>query len=306
MSFDPHLLEHQSPHDIVSVSWEESACPLCEGVRCVPILEAADPRRSGMRFLVVRCERCGFVFTNPRPDADSILAFYEDPSRDLLADLSTYRVSRGDTMCRLLARCQASRLLDFGCGDGAFLAEMQLRGWDVAGLDTDEDSVERAIELRGLSVELGTLPHPRWNSPRFEAITMRQSLEHVHQPLETLTAARDLLTPGGVLMVSVPNFDSLAAGWFGPDWYGLDLPRHLSHFTPRTLHAMLTKAGFERIEIRADRHAGWVRHSAERMVVNHIVGAGTRWLQTRVGSRLLSMAGLVFGRPESLLAVGTK
>ncbi len=304
MSFDPELLEHQSPHDIVCVSWEETACPLCEGVRCVPILEAADPRRSGMRFLVVRCDRCDFVFTNPRPDAGSILAFYDDPMRDRLAP-PTNHVSRGDAMSRRLARHRPARLLDFGCGDGAFLVEMRRRGWDVAGLDTDDETAERAID-RGLPVELGTLPHPRWNSPRLEAITMRQSLEHVHRPLDTLREARELLTPGGLLLVSVPNFDSLAAEWFGPDWFALDLPRHLSHFTPRTLHAMLEKAGFGRIEIRADRHASWVRHSVGRRIANQIVGSGGRFLQTRLGSRLFSLAGLLCGRPESLLAVATK
>ncbi len=305
MSFDPQMLEHQSPHDIVCVSWEESACPLCDGARCVPLLEAADPRRTGMRFLVVRCDRCDFVYTNPRPDADSILAFYDDPGRNQL-DLPTPRVSRGDAMCRRLARRRAGRLLDFGCGDGAFLAEMQRRGWEVAGLDTDEDAVERAIELHGLPVELGTLPNPHWNASRFDAITMRQSLEHVHRPLDTLREACQLLTPSGVLMVSVPNFDSLAAGWFGPDWYALDLPRHLSHFTPRTLHAILKKAGFDRIEIRADRHASWIRHSVEHMICERIVGTSTRFMRTRIGSRLFSLTGMLMGKPESLLAVATK
>ncbi len=305
MPFDPELMEHQSPQDILCVSWEETACPLCEGVRCTPLLEAADRRRTGMRFLIVQCERCDFVYTNPRPDAESILAFYEDPARDRLS-VPIDRISRGDAMSRRLSRQRPGRLLDFGCGDGAFLAGMKRQGWEVAGLDTDEESVERAIEMRGLDVELGTLPMPRWDSPQFDVITMRQSLEHVHQPLETLRAARNLLTPAGVLMVSVPNFEGLAAGWFGSDWFGLDLPRHLSHFSPRTLAAIIERAGFGRIDVRAERHAGWIRHSVNSMIANEIVGLGTRWLGTRIGSRLLSTAGLFLGRPESLIATAVK
>src|SRR5438876_553064 len=76
------------------------------------------------------------------------------------------------------------------------------------------------VRAIGLAAHVGTLPCPLWSSACFEAITMWQALEHVHQPLEVLRAAYRLLTPGGRLVVAVPNFAGWAARWFGPHWFG--------------------------------------------------------------------------------------
>src|SRR5262249_8349053 len=76
--------------------------------------------------------------------------------------------------------------------------------------------------------------------------------------------ARRLLAPGGKVIVAVPNIDSLQFRWFGAAWYGLDLPRHLTHFTPDTLKAMLQRAGFGVRRMRMVRHSDWLRSSAPR------------------------------------------
>ena len=62
--------------------------------------------------------------------------------------------------------------------------------------------------------------------------------------------------------------------WFGSAWYGLDLPRHLTHFAPWTLHLMLEKAGFQVGPIRMVRHSDWLRSSA-KLSVRH--GSAPRW-----------------------------
>src|SRR5688572_30531368 len=58
-----------------AITWEECACLLCGSPRLAPLMEGADAS-ARWRFLIVRCERCGLAFTNPRPDADSIGQFY--------------------------------------------------------------------------------------------------------------------------------------------------------------------------------------------------------------------------------------
>jgi 2-polyprenyl-3-methyl-5-hydroxy-6-metoxy-1,4-benzoquinol methylase len=150
----------------------------------------------------------------------------------------------------------------------------------------------------GMPAQVGTLPYPLWSDACFEVVTMWQSLEHVHQPLEVLRAAFRLLTPGGKLLVTVPNFAGLGAQWFGPSWYGLDAPRHLSHFSPETLYRMVSQAGFAQIDVRQLRHNSWLRHSAQRQ--------GSRFLQTRLGSSLAGWWGYGTGRAESLFAVAIK
>ena len=67
---------------------------------------------------------------------------------------------------------------------------------------------------------------------------------------------------GGQLLVGVPNIDSLPYRWFGPTWYGLDLPRHLTHFSPWTLQQMLER-GFQLQPVRMVRHSDWMRSSAK-------------------------------------------
>src|ERR1017187_678578 len=207
-----------------SMAWEECPCPLCGSTSYAPLLEAAD-RIGGMRFLLVKCARCGLCFTNPRPDLVSIDQFYP-------VDYQCHRRVRETHRC--LPRCVSrtlqpfgqARMLDFGCGAGDFMRRTAALGWHVTGLDSAPAAIAR---IHDLPAHVGTLPHPLWNEPCFEAITMWQSLEHTHQPLEVLRAAHRLLTTGGKLLVAVPNFDSFASRWFGADWYGLDVPRHLTH-----------------------------------------------------------------------------
>ena len=182
---------------------------------------------------------------------------------------------------------------------------MAALGWNVTGIDCSETAVAR-LQADGLGAQVGTLPNPLWTDACFEAITMRQSLEHTHQPLEVLHAAHRLLTTGGKLLIAVPNFDSVTASWFGANWHGLDLPRHLTHFTPATLHLMLRQAGFERIQIRQERRASWIRHSAALAQRRGDRAMVTRLLTTRLGSGLAGWWGRMTRRAESILAIATK
>lgn len=286
----------------LSIAWEECACLLCDGTDHTPLLEAADPL-GGLRFLVVQCKRCGLAFTNPRPDVDSIASFYP-------ADYHGHQRRAGEThrrlpgcVARALQPFGEARLLDFGCGAGAFLQRMHAQGWTVVGLDSAPPAVTRVRTQLGLPAHLGTLPNTLWTDECFEAITMWQSLEHVHQPLEVLHAAYRLLTPGGRLIVAVPNFDGLASHWFGPHWFGLDLPRHLGHFTPTSLRRMLTRAGFDRVEICQERKSSWIRHSAESAPQRKLMA---RLLRTRLGSGLAGWWGRLSGRADSMVAIALK
>src|SRR5262249_20165886 len=154
------------------------------------------------------------------------------------------------------------RLLDFGCGGGSYLARMHGQGWDVTGLDVTPTAVAELIAKPRLRAFAGSLPHPQLLGDTFDVITMWQSLEHVHAPLDVLREAHRLLAPSGKLIIAVPNIDSLPFRWFGQAWYGLDLPRHLTHFAPWTLRLLLHRAGFRAGKLRMVRHSSWLRSSA--------------------------------------------
>jgi SAM-dependent methyltransferase len=187
---------------------------------------------------------------------------------------------------RVLSWRGPGRLLDFGCGGGAFLAHMHRQAWQVTGLDVSTAAIQRIRAVLGLRAIVGTLPHPDLRPASFEVITMWHSLEHVHAPLDVLHEARRLLIPGGKLFVAVPNIDSLPFRWFGSAWYGLDLPRHLTHFAPWTLHFMLEKAGFRVGPTRMVRHSDWLRSSAKRACQTAGAPLWQRWLTAKPVSRL--------------------
>lgn len=152
-----------------------------------------------------------------------------------------------DTESRHLPKpSPGARLLDVGCGDGGFLEFARGAGWSVTGVDFDEKSVE-AARSRGLDIRLGGV-EVIGPQERFDGITLSHVIEHVHDPVEVLSRCHALLKPEGWIWIQTPNLDSLGHEHYGPDWRGLEPPRHLVLFTPDSLALALRKAGFERIE----------------------------------------------------------
>jgi SAM-dependent methyltransferase len=188
----------------------------------------------------------------------------------------------------LFAKHGQDRLLDFGCGAGGFLMQMAKHGWDVCGIDVSEDSVRRLRDEMGIKALAGSLPHPDLIPASFDVITMWHALEHVHAPAEVLREAHRLLSPGGKLIIAVPNIDSLAFRWFQSAWFGLDLPRHLTHFAPWTLHLMLEKAGFRVHPVRMVRHSDWLWTAARRVIKSGHARRWHHWLTSKPLCRLVT------------------
>jgi 2-polyprenyl-3-methyl-5-hydroxy-6-metoxy-1,4-benzoquinol methylase len=163
---------------------------------------------------------------------------------------------------------------------------MHAQGWQVLGVDLSDRVVQEINDQLQLPAVAGDLSSPELAGLSFELVTMRQSLEHVHDPLEVLRQARGLLVPGGTLMVWVPNIDSLPFRWSGAAWYGLDLPRHLVHFTPSTLRRMVAEAGFQVGRLRMVPHSSWLKRSAIRAQSLGNRSLKARWLAWRPLARL--------------------
>src|SRR5690606_859243 len=152
----------------------------------------------------------------------------------------------------------------------------------------------------------GSLPHPQLRPGSFDVVTMWHSLEHVHRPLQILREAFKLLVPGGRLIVATPNIAGWPFRWFRPAWFGLDLPRHLTHFTPRTLRTMIECAGFRTASVRCIRHSDWLRSSA-RLACRR--GGGALWqrcLRFKPLARLVAWACFLAGRSDCILALAER
>jgi SAM-dependent methyltransferase len=254
--------------------WEEPDCLHCGSAHREVVVHAHDNAapHDWRRHTVVRCRDCGLCYTCPRPTLQFIGTFYPRdyaPHETPLPDRRpTWRAKLATQIGwpieprRALRRHGKRRLLDFGCGGGSFLHRMNRLGWRATGVDISDTAIDRIRDRLGLDAMVGTLPHPGLPDGGFDVVTMWHSLEHVHNPRAVLQSAFRLLAPGGRLLVAVPNIGGLPFRWFGPAWLGLDLPRHLTHFTPATLRAMLTAIGFRVRNVRMLRHTRWLRESA--------------------------------------------
>jgi SAM-dependent methyltransferase len=204
-----------------------------------------------------------------------------------LAALGRWRIRRSRQRQSWIPFRDPGRLLDFGCGAGMFLQEMQSFGWKVEGLDFSESVAQKVETETGIKVHVGTFPHADVAPESFDAVTMWNSLEHVYHPRETVRHASKALRPGGVLVVGVPNFDSWGYRTFQHEWHGLELPRHLTHFTPKTLTATLEAEGYRVLSIDQIARVGWVRRSARRAEKSGWGPKKLKWLKWKpIGIRV--------------------
>ncbi|HSU55765.1 MAG TPA: class I SAM-dependent methyltransferase [Candidatus Dormibacteraeota bacterium] len=136
------------------------------------------------------------------------------------------------------------RVLDVGCGRGWLLQQFRKAGWDVHGTELSEQAARYGREALGLPIETGSLEDVSFPANHFDAITMWHVLEHVPEPAVMLKEVCRVMKPGGVLLVSVPNFGGVEARFFKDKWFHLDVPRHVTHLSSKTLRAALNEAGF--------------------------------------------------------------
>lgn len=258
-----------------------TACPLCGGL-LKPALVAPDRRFGGaVGYTVWRCQGCGCGCTaetsetaaaNPYPPAyqpyHQVSRAAHGP-RARVAALALagfgYRRAGLPPLARALAAVRGwtwqppppppGRLLDVGCGSGAYGASLIRLGWQADGIEPDANAAARA-RAAGLTVHTGDLHTCDLPPAAYDAITLWHVLEHlsddngVADPVAALRRLRPALKPGGLLIVEVPNFASLGARLTGGYWFHLDLPRHRMHFTPAALIRALHLAGFSTLRLR--------------------------------------------------------
>ncbi|MGN6557391.1 MAG: class I SAM-dependent methyltransferase [Solirubrobacterales bacterium] len=186
----------------------------------------------------IRCNECGVATTSPWPSPSELEQAYGDWYRPASGRFWGFgdrllRWTRGRFAASLDRLAPPGPVLDVGAGDGALVEGLRGRGREAVGLDRF---------ARGPHVRDGELADEEANS--WAAVVFWHSLEHLPEPAAALAEAARLLVPGGILVVVVPNSESLQARLFGDRWLALDLPRHLVHLTSRALQRRLGDLGF--------------------------------------------------------------
>lgn len=206
-------------------------------------------------FQLVTCDACGHLFQSPRPTQAAIGSYYPkeyQPFGKAIEDASRFGFVRWLRHQQLRTRClqvhrlrTSGALLDVGCSTGLFLNEMRRYGqWKLAGIEIDARAAAYARDRFGLDVYNGQVEDAPWPEKSFDMVTLWDVLEHLPDPGGALRQLGRLLAEQGLLMVSVPNLDSVDAARFGPFWTGLDVPRHFSVFRTRDIVRLVEDAGY--------------------------------------------------------------
>ncbi len=156
-----------------------------------------------------------------------------------------YKSALYDQGNRFPSFVSGGKALDIGCGNGNFLNLLKQHGWDVKGIDLSKKAAATAKEVFDIDVFVGNTEDAPFTDNSFDYIHMSHSIEHLPNPVTTLSKALKLLKPNGKIYVETPNIDSYTARVCGKYWMPLETPRHLYLFSPATLANLLDQIGFK-------------------------------------------------------------
>jgi 2-polyprenyl-3-methyl-5-hydroxy-6-metoxy-1,4-benzoquinol methylase len=224
-------------------------CPICGKEEFKNFIVVTDNTVSKESFVIVECENCTFKFTNPRPDEASIGAYYESEEYVSHSNSKSGLINKAYHVVRSITTKQKvelintyktgkGKILDYGCGTGVFIKACQKDGWQVEGVEPNNNA--RAIAEKDLNKDIANNLEAVV-SDKFDVITLWHVLEHIHLLNETTKQLLELLAEDGILIIAVPNADSHDAKLYKENWAAYDVPRHLYHFTQPTMKRFLKK-----------------------------------------------------------------
>jgi SAM-dependent methyltransferase len=152
------------------------------------------------------------------------------------------------------------KVLDVGCGNGELLDRFAQLGWETYGTEICRESAIVAEE-GGHKIAHGTLTEIQYPQDTFDAITLWDTLEHIHNPRETLEEIWRICRPGGSVYIYVPNFGSLYGRILRDRWFMFTAPIHYFHYTEQTLVSLLNGCGFELARLHKPFGDVGLRHS---------------------------------------------
>ncbi len=231
------------------------ACPICRSTSFTLLFSSKDYTSSGEFFSIVKCDGCNFMFTDPRPDQSSIGRYYQSEkyishtggSQSLLD--RAYIFARRVTLqwkLRIISKYKSKgNVLDYGCGTGEFLMQLQSNRWVISGVEPSVEAREKASNLLQIPIYASL---ENIDNSKFDIITLWHVLEHVHDLEKILTSLHSILNDDGTIFIAVPNHESHDANEYESYWAGYDVPRHLWHFSKNTMKKLLDISGFCLIE----------------------------------------------------------
>lgn len=221
-------------------------CPSCDHPKFENYLICEDFTVTKESFALVKCANCQLVFTNPRPDSNSLSKYYKsdqyishtDKGNSLLH--LVYKLVRQYTLTKkeqLISKySKKGTILDYGCGTGDFLSVCNKAKWKTIGYEPDADALSiakkksRSTFIQHLNIQ-----------EQYDVITAWHVIEHVEELTSTIKSLKKVLKPGGHMFLAVPNIKSHDAEIYKAHWAAYDVPRHLYHFSQDSFKHLVLK-----------------------------------------------------------------
>ncbi|MDA3944820.1 MAG: class I SAM-dependent methyltransferase [Bacteroidetes bacterium] len=233
-------------------------CPVCKSTQLKTEIKVKDYFLTAEEFELVLCESCGVLFTWPQPTLEKIGRYYDSQeyfshggkTKGFVPAMynGIKKINIQTKFKQVTKDLEKCSLLDIGCGIGDFLAFAKSCGWNVSGLEPNEQAREVIAEKHEILAEdVSAIKKLTDNS--FNLITLFHVLEHVHDLDALLIEIIRILKPGGRLVVALPNNLSWDAKKYKMYWAGYDVPRHLYHFDPESFAALIDKFPLQKDKI---------------------------------------------------------
>jgi len=214
-------------------------------------------------FQMKQCLNCGLVFLSPRPLESEIANLYPEEYGPYHIGKSTKKYVKLKQVLKKLGLLQIARalidgrsafipklppgakILEIGCSNGFFLESLKEHGWNLHGVEINDDAARYAREKRKINVKTDTLESAQFASNYFDCVFAFMLIEHLSDPTHTLREIHRILKPGGYFVFSTINIDCAEFKIFKHKWYPLSIPQHLYFFTPKTLDLYLQKTNMK-------------------------------------------------------------
>ena len=225
-----------------------------------PFLSLNDYALTQEKFELYLNKELDMLVTIPKPTNEQLGKYYEDtaylPHTDsnksffdkIYQFVKKHAIKNKVTLINSL-KTESKTVLDIGIGTGDFLLACQKNGWSVTGIEPNknarilaQEKFEQFFKNNSSNLFYDSLKNLQesqsQNSPKFDVITMWHVLEHVPEVENYIKQLKSFLKPNGTLIIAVPNFKSYDAFYYGKFWAAFDVPRHLYHFSKKSIKTL--------------------------------------------------------------------
>lgn len=226
--------------------------PSYEGFSGIKKLDLKDYFLTGEEFELFQDSKTDILYTVPQP-LDSLGKYYESENYISHTDGKKtiferfYQIAKSINLNNKLNLInevsKGKKILDYGCGVGDYLEFMQKNGYDVLGMEPNEAARKIAQTKIGQSKVIST--ELKNINEKFDVITLWHVLEHIPNLNEIIGELKNHLRDNGVLIIAVPNHQSYDAKYYGKYWAAYDVPRHLWHFSDKSMSNLLSHFGMK-------------------------------------------------------------